>query len=133
MLQEGIWLKVECYFVVFQIPRRNKDKDNFGNERSEARRRRLGPREARPKLSIPFFRDGRTEGGAGGGSPPRYGTSCYRVGLGFTDINTSCKPPSRDKSHVVNPGVCNLTRYSEVLLAGARGFSLSFVWRGFPR
>ena len=56
-----------------------------------------------------------------------YGTSCYRVGLGFTDINTSCKPPSRDKSHVVNPGVCNLTRYSEVLLAGARGFFSSIV------
>ena len=40
---------------------------------------------------------------AGGLGPPRYGTSCYRVGLGFTDINTSCKPPVGVKPHIVNP------------------------------
>jgi len=42
MLQEGIWLKVECYFVVFQIPRRNKDKGNFGPSGARPVAGRLG-------------------------------------------------------------------------------------------
>ena len=39
MLQEGIWLKVECYFLwCSKFLEEKKDKGNFGNERSEARR-----------------------------------------------------------------------------------------------
>jgi hypothetical protein len=47
-------------------------------------------------------------------------------------IYTPCKPPARvDRIIRVTHGVCKHSRYSEVLLAGARGFYLSLLERVF--
>jgi hypothetical protein len=61
----------------------------------------------------------------GGDSPPRYGSL-------LPSIYTPCKPPARvDRIIRVTHGVCKHSRYSEVLLAGARGFYLSLLERVF--
>jgi hypothetical protein len=47
-------------------------------------------------------------------------------------IYTPCKPPARvDRIIRVTHGVCKHSRYSEVLLTGARGFYLSLLKRVF--
>jgi hypothetical protein len=47
-------------------------------------------------------------------------------------IYITCKPPARVYRIIrVTHGVCKHSRYSEILLAGARGFYL-FVGEGFP-
>jgi hypothetical protein len=64
-------------------------------------------------------------GGAGGDNPPRYGSL-------LPPIYTPCKPPTRVESHhKITLGVCKHSRYSEVLLASARGFYLSSLERVF--
>jgi hypothetical protein len=64
-------------------------------------------------------------GGAGGDSPPRYGSL-------LPPIYTPCKPPARvDRIIRVTHGICKHSQYSEVLLAGARGFYVSLLERVF--
>jgi hypothetical protein len=63
--------------------------------------------------------------GVRGRHPPRYGSL-------LPPIYTPCKPPARVDCIIrVTHDVCKHSRYSEVLLAGARGFYLSLLERVF--